>query len=186
MMNWLQFFYYYYVPVKRFQEECYKKLFPYTYIYEFSYIPHGSFKMHRYITDFSNLNGFIFLKYWDPSVRESYCILLETEHLLKALYIKDTKLIQYISHEGIITLCNDYIKKVKKQDILDIQLNDKNIYDSCKSYLPSLSIANNITPLVLSILHAKEFSQDKEIIVKYYDYFLNETIVKNNSYIIQI
>jgi hypothetical protein len=186
MMNWIQFFYYYYIPLKRFQEECYNKLFPYTYIYEISYIPHGSLKLYRYITDFSNLNGFIFFKYWDPSVRDSYCILLETEHLLKALCITDTKIIQYMNHDGIIKLCNEYIKKVKKQDILDITLNQKNIYDACKSYMPSLSIANNITPLVLSILHAKEFIDDKEIVVKHYDYFLNETVVKNNSYIIQI
>ena len=142
--------------------------------------------MHRYITDFSNLSGFIFLKYWDPSLRESYCILLETEHLLKALSITDTKVIKYMHHEGIIKLCNDYIKTVKKQDILDITLNHKNIYTSCKSYLPSLSISNNITPIVLSILHGQEFMHEKEIIVKHYDYFLNETVVKNNSYIIQI
>jgi hypothetical protein len=184
-MNWIQFFYYYYIPIKRFQEEVYKKLFPYYYIYEISYIPHGSLKVYRYITDLSNLNGYIFLKYWNPSVRDSYCILLETDHLLKALHITDTKVIKYMDHKGIIQLCNDYIKKVKKQDILDIILNEKNIYDQCKSYMPSLSIANNITPLVLSILHATEFIHENEIVVKHYDYFLNETVVKNNSYIIQ-
>ena len=185
-MYLIKTFFYYYTPLKQYFNAYCKSLFPHYYIYHMDYIPKDTLKVFKNISDFSNLNGYIGFEYWDPQIRNSKYILLKTDHLCKALCITDTKIIKHIDHEAIIKLCTEYIKKMHCQDILDILLNGKSIYKLCKSYLPSLCIGNNITPYILALLNQLDYPQEEDIVIKCYDYFLNETIVKNNSYIIQI
>ena len=185
-MYLIKSFYYYYVPLKHYIHSYCKSLFPRYYIYHVDYIPQDTLKVYRNISNFTNLNGYVGFQYWDPHVRDSKYILLHTTHLCKALCITDTKMIPYIDHEPLIKLCIDYIKNMHQQDILDILLNGTSIYATCKSYLPSLCVGNNITPYVLALINNMEYSPQEDVVVKRYDYFLNETVVKNNSYIIQI
>ena len=186
-----------YTKVRIFQEEVTKWVYSFIpyYIYSIDYISDDentvkNIYKHRKMSEWINtsfckdLSGYLRIKYWDIDRRQFTDIILHTKHIMKGLKSNDISILWAYSHEGIIKLLLDYIKKNKEIEILEMFINKKSIYKSHKFLIPSISVKENLTPSSLVAFYMPElFMKEDDIIFMYYNDILDEIEVKNNNYI---
>lgn len=191
-----------YTPLKYKQEQLYRWLYSFipVYIQQVFYIPECSTYIEE-IYKFSSgqewsqtithefKDGYYLFTFWN---QEKYIIdrlILHSTHIKSALHLTDLKNIWAFHPGPLIYLFKNYLDKYRKENILDMFLNDKNVYKDLVKYVPSMEISKNITARIVYILNQCEKqemidSKQEDYKVKYYTESLEEIERKEDEYLV--
>jgi hypothetical protein len=191
-----------YTPIKYKQEQLQRWLYSFipAYIQQVFYIPENSTYIQE-IYKFSSgkewnqmithefKEGYYLFTFWNQDKYIIDRIVLHSTHIKTALHIKDLKYLWAFQPGSFIYLLKKYQEDNRKENILDIFLNDTNVYKDLVKYVPSMEISKNITARIVYILNQCEKqemidSKQEDYRVKYYTETLEEIERKEDEYLV--
>ncbi len=133
--------------------------------------------------------GYYLFTFWNQDKYIIDRIVLHSTHIKTALHIKDLKYLWAFQPGSFIYLLKKYQEDNRKENILDIFLNDTNVYKDLVKYVPSMEISKNITARIVYILNQCEKqemidSKQEDYRVKYYTETLEEIERKEDEYLV--
>jgi len=191
-----------YTPLKYKQEQFQRWLLSFIPIYlqQVIFISEGSSfikEIYNYTNGFqwNKMNnsefkdGYYLFTYWCAEKYSIERIILHTSHIKKALHINDLDNLWAFHEASLVILLKKYIKNNQLEKILDIFLNDENIYKLLIKYIPCMEISKNITPRIVYILSQCEKNEgvdnkQEDFHVKYYTDILDEIEKKLDEYLV--
>jgi len=199
----IRFLMHIYTPIKYKQEQLFRWYLSFipTYIQQVFYIQDKS----NYIEEIYNYihmrpwcdkdkikikeSGYYLFTYWNTEKYSIERIILHTDHLKKALNLTDLNNLWAFNEKALIKILYEYQEKYKSENILDLFLNNENVYHTLIKYIPSMRIPNNITARIIYILKQCETKividlKQEEFRVIYYTDQLDELHKKDDEYLI--
>lgn len=194
-----------YTPIK-YRQELFRKWFlsfiP-SYLYKVTYISENcnSFEViYKYdeYREFNKLNNHSFIDgyysfiFWNNDKNKKDKLILHSSHIKKALLIDSLKYLYAFDEHSMIQILLKYIKKHTETTILDINVNNKDVYNILKDYIKCFEIPKNVTPRVIHLLlnieentqNNKDLTDKEDITVKYFDVLMEDIEKKNDEYLI--
>lgn len=190
-----------YTPIKYKQEQLTRWILSWvpTYIHQVFYIPDKSSYMtqvfkHQLQQSWSNhqqhefQSGYYLFVYWNNHTYQMERILMHTNHILKALRIQDLQDIWAFSDHGLINLLSRYLKKHSVNSILDLFINNENVYSKLHKYLLSFQLSKNVTARLVHLMYQceKEIQIDikqEDFKVIFYTDTLDEVRINQDEYL---
>lgn len=193
---------YAYIECKR--EHFKKWLISYipTYLYTVVYINNtvNSFDViynHNINHDWNDLNdyefneGYYMFTFWNSNTHKLDKIVLHSNHIKKALKINHIDILWAFNEYSMINIFIDYITKNNGIGILDIDLDDIDVYNEIKCFIKSVELPNNFTPKLLKLIIDANSNEDIFIIndtdinVCYLDFTGDSICKKNDEYLVE-
>lgn len=190
-----------YTPFKYKQEQITRWVLSWvpTYIHQVFYIPDKSsymtqiFKHNSYqswsdhsIKEFKS--GYYLFVYWNNHTYQMERILMHSDHILKAVKLTELQNIWAFSDHGLIDLMVQYLKKNSQQSIIDLFLENDNVFSKLHKYLPSFELPKNVTARLIYLIYQCEKDQcidlkQEDFKVIFYTDTLDEIKVQEDDYL---
>lgn len=191
-----------YTPLKYKQEQLQRWLCSFIpmYIQQVFYIPENSTFIEE-IYKFSSgeewnqqkkrdfKDGYYLFTFWNQDKYMIDRLLMHSTHIKAALHINDLKHLWAFHPGSMMSLLKAYQETNRKETILDMFLNDNNVYKDLVKYIPSMELSKNITPRIVYILNQCEKqafidSKQEDYEVRYYTETLEEIQRKEDEYLV--
>ena len=143
------------------------------------------------LNDYEFNEGYYMFTFWNSNTHKLDKIVLHSNHIKKALKINHIDILWAFNEYSMINIFIDYITKNNGIGILDIDLDDIDVYNEIKSFIKSVELPNNFTPKILKIIIEANSNEDifiindNEINVCYLDFTGDSIYKKNNEYLVE-
>lgn len=191
-----------YTPLKYKQEQIQRWFYSFipTYIHQVFYIPENetfieeiykfsSGQDWKHMLSYEFKEGYYLFTYWNQDKYIIDRLVMHSTHIKAALHITGLKNIWAYDSGCLVYLLKKYQDSERKETILDMFLNDSNVYKDIVKYIPSMELPKNITARIVYIINQCEKqemidSKQEDYKVKYYTETLEEIERNNDEYLV--
>jgi hypothetical protein len=129
--------------------------------------------------------GYLYIQYWSNKTKKCEELMLHTDYVKEACKMTSLENSWAFSEAGFISLLEDYMLDTVPMKMIDLVLNDQNIYEETKQLQKSLCLKKNITPRVFATFkYPNLLKKEDDITLTYVDEDIKDHIVMNDTWIV--